>query len=50
VGGTFTETHPALPSGQRVSARFRAWLFGRCRDGAAHAEVARDERTTRRLL
>lgn len=44
---TFTETHPALPSRQRVSARFRAHLFGRVRGGAAHAEVARDERTSR---
>ncbi|MGZ6616519.1 MAG: transposase family protein [Solirubrobacteraceae bacterium] len=44
---TFTETHSALPSRQRVSARFRAHLFERCRGGGAHAEVARDERTTR---
>jgi transposase len=44
---TFTETHPQLPSRQRVSARFRGRLFDRCRDGAAHAEVARDEVTTR---
>jgi transposase len=44
---TFTETHPALPSRQRVSARFRAHLFERCRGGGAHAEVARDERTSR---
>ena len=43
---TFTETHPQLPSRQRVSARFRGRLFDRCRDGAAHAEVARDETTT----
>ncbi len=27
---TFTETHPALPSRQRVSARFAAHLFDRC--------------------
>lgn len=45
-GRTFTETHPALPSRQRVSARFRAHLFERCRGGAAHLEIARDERTT----
>jgi transposase len=45
-GRTFTETHPALPSRQRVSARFRAQLFERCRGGAAHLEIARDERTT----
>ena len=44
---TFTETHPQLPSRQRVSARFRGRLFDRCQDGAAHAEVARDEHTTR---
>jgi transposase len=44
---TFTETHPQLPSRQRVSARFRGRLFERCRGGAAHAEVARDEHTTR---
>ena len=44
---TFTETHPALPSRQRVSARFREHLFGRCQGGGAHAEVARDECTTR---
>jgi transposase len=44
---TFTETHPELPSRQRVSARFRRRLFERCREGAAHAEVARDEQTTR---
>jgi transposase len=44
---TFTETHPQLPARQRVSARFRAHLFERCQGGAAHAEVAREERTTR---
>jgi len=44
---TFTETHSALPARQRVSARFRAHLFERCRGGGAHAEVARDERTSR---
>jgi transposase len=46
-GRTFTETHEQLPSRQQVSARFRAWLFVRCQGGAAHAEVAREERTTR---
>jgi transposase len=46
-GRTFTETHSALPSRQRVTARFRAWLFERCRGGAAHAEVAREESTSR---
>jgi transposase len=44
---TFTETHPALPSRQRVSARFREHLFARVQGGGAHAEVARDERTSR---
>lgn len=44
---TFTEAHPDLPARQRVSARFRARLFERCRGGAAHAEVAREESTTR---
>ncbi|HWE34038.1 MAG TPA: ISL3 family transposase [Solirubrobacteraceae bacterium] len=43
---TFTETHPGLPSRQRVSARFRAHLFERARGGGAHLEIARDERTT----
>lgn len=46
-GRTFTEIHPALPPRQRVSARFRARLFARCRGGGAHAEVAREEHTTR---
>lgn len=46
-GRTFTETHPALPSRQRVSVRFRRRLFERCRGGAAHLEIARDERTFR---
>jgi transposase len=45
-GRTFTDTHPALPFRQRVSARFRQHLFERCRGGAAHLEIARDERTT----
>jgi transposase len=46
-GGTFTETHPQLPPRQRVTRRFRARLFARAREGAAHAEVARGEETTR---
>ncbi len=46
-GRTFTETHPALPSRQRVSARFRGHLFDCCHGSGAHAEVARDEHTTR---
>jgi transposase len=46
-GRTFTETHPDLPARQRVSARFRERLFERCQSGGAHAEVAREERTSR---
>lgn len=46
-GRTFTETHPELPARQRVSARMRAWLFERVRGGAAHAEVAREEKVSR---
>jgi transposase len=44
---TFTETHEQLPARQRVTARFRARLAERVVDGAAHAEVAREERTSR---
>ena len=44
---TFTETYEQLPARQRVTVRFRAWLAERVVDGAAHAEVAREERTTR---
>jgi hypothetical protein len=44
---TFTETHEQLPARQRVTGRFRAHLGERVADGAAHAEVAREERTTR---
>jgi len=44
---TFTETHEQLPARQRVTARFRARLADRVSDGAAHAEVAREERTSR---
>jgi transposase len=46
-GRTFTETHPELPARQRVTARFRRRLLERVRGGAAHAEVAREEHTTR---
>jgi transposase len=46
-GRTFTETHPELPARQRVTARFRRRLLDRVRGGAAHAEVAREEQTTR---
>ena len=44
---TFTETHPGLPARQRVTDRFRRRLRERVSGGAAHAEVARDEQTTR---
>ncbi len=44
---TFTETHEQLPTRQRVTGRFRAHLGERVVGGAAHAEVAREERTTR---
>ena len=46
-GRTFTESHPELPPRQRVTRRFRRHLFERVRGGGAHAEVARDQRTTR---
>jgi transposase len=46
-GRTFTETHEQLPARQRVTARFRARLAERVADGAAHAEVAREERASR---
>jgi transposase len=46
-GRTFTETHEQLPTRQRVTARFPARLGERVVDGAAHAEVAREERTSR---
>jgi transposase len=46
-GRTFTESHPELPARQRVTRRFRRRLFERVRGGAAHAEVARCERTSR---
>ncbi len=44
---TFTERHEELPSRQRVTRRFRRRLFTRASEGAAHAEVARGEETTR---
>jgi transposase len=46
-GRTFTETHPQLPARQRVTARFRTRLAERVVGGAAHAEVAHEERTSR---
>jgi transposase len=45
-GRTFTESHPELPPRQRVTHRFGKHLVAVPR-GGAHAEVARDERTTR---
>jgi hypothetical protein len=44
---SFSEWHDELASRQRVSARFRRHLFGRPRSGAAHAEMANDEQTSR---
>jgi transposase len=44
---TFTETHEQLPARRRVTVRFRARLAERVVDGAAHAEVAREEHTSR---
>jgi transposase len=46
-GQTFTEKHPELPARQRVTERFRRRLRERVTGGAAHAEVAREEQTTR---
>jgi transposase len=46
-GRTHTEQNPALPSRQRVSARFRERLALRAAGGGAHAEIAREERTSR---
>lgn len=46
-GRTFTETHEQLPARRRVTVRFRARLAERVVGGAAHAEVAREEHTTR---
>jgi transposase len=46
-GRTHTEQHPALPSRQRVSGRFRARLATRAAGGGAHAEIAREEATSR---
>ena len=44
---SFTEADPALPSRQRVTGRFRRRLRERVAGGAAHAEVAREEATSR---
>jgi transposase len=44
---TFSERHPELPARQRVTRRFRGRLFELAREGAAHAELARTEQTSR---
>jgi zinc-finger of transposase IS204/IS1001/IS1096/IS1165 len=46
-GRTFTGQHPELPPRQRVTRRFRERLLERVRGGAAHAEDACEEDTTR---
>jgi transposase len=46
-GRTHTEQHPGLPARQRVSGRFRARLAARAAGGGAHAEIAREEETSR---
>jgi hypothetical protein len=47
AGASSPETHLELPTRQRVTARFRRRLLERVCDGAARAEVARAEQTTR---
>jgi transposase len=44
---THTEQHPALPGRQQVSGRFRERLAARASSGGAHAEIAREEDTSR---
>ena len=44
---TFTETHAEIPPRQRMTERFRRHLFVLARSGAAHAEIARNEGTSR---
>jgi transposase len=44
---TFTEAHPEVPRRQRMTERFRRHLFALARVGAAHAEIARNEGTSR---
>ena len=46
-GRSFSEQHAQLSTRQRVTKRSRRHLFVRVRGGAAHSEVAREERTTR---
>lgn len=44
---SFSESHPEIPSRQRVTQRFRRQLFALARGGAAHAEIAHHEGTSR---
>ena len=44
---THTESSSEAPSRQRLTRRFRARLAERVRSGGAHAEIAREERTSR---
>lgn len=44
---SFTETHPEIPPRQRMTRRFRRHLFALTRAGGAHAEIARNEGTSR---
>ena len=46
-GRTHTEQHLAIPRCQRVSGRFRERLAARAASGGAHAEIAREEDTSR---
>jgi transposase len=46
-GRTHTEQHPALPSRQRVTQRFRERRAARASGGGAHAEIAREQRISR---
>jgi transposase len=46
-GRSHTESCPEIPPRQRATERFRRRLFWRTRSGGAHAEVAREEDTTR---
>lgn len=46
-GRSFTESHAEMPARQRMTQRFRRHLFARARAGGAHAEIARQEGTSR---
>ncbi len=46
-GGTHTDKPPRLPSGQRGTGRCRARLAAGASGGGAHAEIAREEHTSR---